>query len=1272
MSSIRKIGLVALSMLLAAECAVSSSYSVLAYDDETAFFDVDYAEECEEVLLEEEGVDQTWTDVSSEEDSYDEIVVEPEEETEVEASEDASYEEVVLDEATDFCAEDNSCGEKATWNYDAETGVLTISGEGEMYEYRYLDLPWVDNLTQIKTAVVEPGITTISKNAFDNAKNLKELKMPDTVKKIGESAFLADELNSTDKYVLPSDLETIGDNAFKSTYFADELVIPASVKSIGAYSFASLRKGVKTITFLGDMPEFGKEAFKESNVRVYYPAGNETWTKEKVKALSVENHIIIKPSGEQLKGKCGENITWEFIDGTEKVLEFHGSGDMYDYSEENPAPWSDYSGFINKIVFDPDITSIGAYAFYKMELTGEEFKKEDVVLPKVLKSIGDFAFYGFKGREIDLPKSVETIGESAFEECELDHKYGFMPRDIKYIEKRAFYGVDFNGNYATIPATVLSIGDEAFKNEHDLMYFYFMGDMPEFGKDVFAGTGRIKIFYSKDNGTWKKLKHGNDSIIYENLATYTVTFVDPYGNETKEEYLEWDYVRLPEVALNDGDVISGWYRENEDAPGFQTAYLIVREYTRVTADEIITARLEGVDCRVRFITSDDVENVPADQVLRPGDKVSEPGPVYRENHIFAGWYPYKSPFGKTYDFNKPLTADLVLYGYWKSGGSIEVSAEDVTYTGKALCPEVKVIANGAPAVKGRDYTVKYSNNVNAGTGHFTVTLKGNYQGSASGTFKIKPIDFADETKVFVADKEVSYTYDGKTHYGKTTVKANIAGKTVTLKENVDYCYLYVGGSDLYTEPGESRIIIAGRGNYRGQVEIKQVIYKDKHLSKANVSKLGSFAYTGQEIRPEVTVTYNKKALKAGEDFAVSYENNIAAGTATAIITAIEGSGFVGSKKVTFTIKGTDISRAKISGIQEKTYDGTKKVLDNLKLSVTGKDKKSVDLRKMDEESYLEIEGTDAAGDVDYIYRYEDNVNAGSAKVILTGVNGYQGTVTKTFMISPKALDDTISVSVSEKAVYKKAGAEPEIVVTRKTGDEEIILSEGTDYTVSYSGNKKAGKAKATVTFKGNFKGRIVKPFAVERADIAVCRATAMDIIQRDKPGINKPSLTVTDADGNKLVAGKDYSKKIVYRYAKDTYVEVKKGKETDTVQRLKGDKVLPGDIVYGVDHLYAEITGSGAYEGTLISETFDVKCYSIASAKVKIYPQDYNSKGVKLKKSQITVKLGEETLKETDFDIVGYENNDKVGTATVILKGCGEYGGIKKAKFKIQRVKSTK
>ena len=71
-----------------------------------------------------------------------------------------------------------------------------------------------------------------------------------------------------------------------------------------------------------------------------------------------------------------------------------------------------------------------------------------------------------------------------------------------------------------------------------------------------------------------------------------------------------------------------------------------------------------------------------------------------------------------------------------SQGVVTITVPGQTYTGAALEPALTIVCNGVTLVAGTDYDVAYANNVEVGTATYVVAFKGNYAGTASGTFAI--------------------------------------------------------------------------------------------------------------------------------------------------------------------------------------------------------------------------------------------------------------------------------------------------------------------------------------------------------------------------------------------------------------------------------------------------------------------------------------------------------------------------------------------------------
>lgn len=59
------------------------------------------------------------------------------------------------------------CGENVTYSFDESTGVLTISGTGDMNQWLEDVSPWYGE-TRIKTLIIDEGVTSVGGGAFQN------------------------------------------------------------------------------------------------------------------------------------------------------------------------------------------------------------------------------------------------------------------------------------------------------------------------------------------------------------------------------------------------------------------------------------------------------------------------------------------------------------------------------------------------------------------------------------------------------------------------------------------------------------------------------------------------------------------------------------------------------------------------------------------------------------------------------------------------------------------------------------------------------------------------------------------------------------------------------------------------------------------------------------------------------------------------------------------------------------------------------------------------
>ena len=373
-----------------------------------------------------------------------------------------------------------------------------------------------------------------------------------------------------------------------------------------------------------------------------------------------------------------------------------------------------------------------------------------------------------------------------------------------------------------------------------------------------------------------------------------------------------------------------------------------------------------------------------------------------------------------------------------------------------------------------------------------------------------------------------------------------------------------------------------------------------------------YVYDGSSKKPAVTVTYKGQVLIQNTDYTVTYTNDTNAGNAVATVT---GKGiFAGSKNLNYIIEAIDIGSYKLE-IQPDSYiyDGTEKEPEvKVVISETTGNK-----------YYLDASN--------YTVKYENNKNAGTANVTVTGTGNYSGELKGTFKILPRDIAGATVITSQKSYGYTGKEIKPEVAVTLSDGTGLIF---GTDYTVSYEDNTDIGTATVNVTGRGNYTGKAKGSFGIG-ADIK----DAEIVLSKDQyiysGKRNTPKATVVFA-GKTLIENVDYT--ISYEDCIDA----------------------------GTARVV--VSGEGDYGGTA-EKTFEIAQKDITGANITI-PQEcyeYVSKEIR---PEATVTLSDGTvLKNATEYIVDYTDNIEVGTATITVKGNGNYIGYATKSFTIIEAK---
>ena len=415
------------------------------------------------------------------------------------------------------------------------------------------------------------------------------------------------------------------------------------------------------------------------------------------------------------------------------------------------------------------------------------------------------------------------------------------------------------------------------------------------------------------------------------------------------------------------------------------------------------------------------------------------------------------PYGKKADLNCSSSVTIVAGQSKNIGASSSTSGAVLTY--KSTTPSI--------------CTVDKNGNVTAlrtGTGYVTITASANGYDSVSKDVKIV-VSKKSLNNGLLTLSETSYVYDGT--YKKPAATVTFGGKV--LQEGKDYTISYRNNLNV----GVTTVIATGMGDYTGYTSKNFTITK-RAMAGGTVSMASSVSFTGRNITPSVTVKVAGRTLTNGTDYTVSYSNNKNVGTASVYV---YGKGnYSGTLSAKFDIVPAKQQIQKLETKYKGFYiDWAQKgsatgydVEYSVNANMSGAVSKHLTANKPDT---LTVSGL--AGDKVYYVRVRSYTN----------VNGkvYYGAWSDIKSIKTANNDITKATvsGISTKAFTGKAITQN---VTVKVGN--TVLKNGTDYTVSYSNNKKVGKATVKITGKGKYGGVITKTFKINPAKQEIQKLTA--------------------------------------------------------------------------------------------------------------------------------------------------------------------------------------
>ena len=425
------------------------------------------------------------------------------------------------------------CGENLTWSIDNDMVILTISGTGEMYDWKRTDdLRWGGLDLCIQTVDIKTGVTSIGNWAFQEFTNLKSINIPDSVTRIGDYAL-----------AFCRNLQTINISEDNQNYMVVEgILFNSDATTLLRYPAGATATGYTipdTVTSIGSGAFYGCGNLENISV-----------SNENQNFTVLDGVLFNRDATTLLSYPAGKTATeYTIPNGVTSIGNgaFYSCTNLVSVSIPNSVTSIGDNAFaecdrLTDVTIPDGVTSIGDGAFAKCdELTS-------VTIPNSVTSIGDGAFSGCTNLSVSIPDGVTRIGDEAFSNC-----YSLtsitIPKSVLSIGNRAFYNCNLVS--VSISDGVESIGDEAFSECGRLTSISIPDSVTSIGKMAFPGVKNIHV--SSGNPAYSDM----DGVLFSRDAT--ILFCYPSGKDADAD--AYTTYTIPDSVTSIGDgAFVGCYR----------------------------------------------------------------------------------------------------------------------------------------------------------------------------------------------------------------------------------------------------------------------------------------------------------------------------------------------------------------------------------------------------------------------------------------------------------------------------------------------------------------------------------------------------------------------------------------------------------------------------------------------------------------------------------------------------------------------------------------
>ena len=880
--------------------------------------------------------------------------------------------------------------------------------------------------TGLENIELPSSVTTLQYEIFSGG-NLLQISIPDSVTSMGNAIF--QNCSKLQKVKLPKDRYNISDYTFAGCTSLEEIQLPKTVTTIWSHAFEGC-SSLKQVEWSDCLESIKDNAFK---------------------GCTSLTEIVIPNTVRELGNEAFRNC-----DGLEKIVipnsvTMIGNGVLYDCDS------------LTNISVGAGISKLSESCFEHCD------NLEKIVLPYTIKSIDKSAFKECIAlKEITIPRNTSSIGTSVFSYPAKMTIYGVAGT---YAEKYAgeqgikFVAIDKKAEKVSLDKSEVTI------NEGQTVQLSLNVEPKDFTDEVSWKSTDTNIATVNENGLVNAKNKGTAKIkimVGEQTVYCTVTVVQPvtdvYLNKDSLalEALE-NYQLKAEVYPKEADNKElEWTSSNEKVAIVDQTGCISALTKGVTT---ITAKAKdgsNVSCQCVVTVTNNAYIVKNVNMLESPHKY--------ENNCSDYWVYSTEDGGNalqvTFD-QRTEVEDGFDYIYIYSADGTEIGR----YTGTQL-------SGATVKVPGKTVKIKLvSDNAGNAWGFKVSKIVSDFENSEKEAQVIECRDSFEKNK-----GDDGFNLDARLSVGDGVLQyVSDAPDIVSVDADGNVTINGVGTANITITASETE-------KYKKALKTVTITVRENAIEKKKLTDCSvdfeetSFVYDGNEIMPDVTVSYGNQILQEGEDYRIDYVNNINPGTATIHISAIEESEWEGEISVTFEIKKLPDNMT--VEIEPNAFSGCNNLFE---VNIGTRVKKIGNRAFADCDNLLNVyffgnypeiaEQSFENVSITAYYPYNDRTWT------LDRLKGYGGNITwvpwnpTTREIKKRDLG-ICSIEV-KKGAYVYTGKQniPSVVVK----DGGCTLQKGKDYTVTCSNNINAGTAKIVIQGIGNYSGSYKTEYTIGKA-----------------------------------------------------------------------------------------------------------------------------------------------------------------------------------------------